>query len=96
MCVSGVIMLIIVCLSSLEDISSCPQLTLDLSLSVTFRTIEGVTGSIYILRAAAKSQKGPRKGTYPYRRYSKTQLTFFGALLCPLYEKIGCGETKLV
>ena len=47
MCVSGVIMLIIVCLSSLEDISSCPQLSLDLSLSVTFRTMEGVTGSIY-------------------------------------------------
>ena len=49
-----------------------------------------------IYRAAAKSQKGPRKGTYPYRRYNKTQPTFFGALLCPLYEKIGCGEQKLV
>ena len=44
------------------------------------------------IRAAAKSQKGPRKGTYPYRRYNKTQ----PALLCPLYEKIGCGEKKLV
>ena len=53
MCVSGVIMLIIVCLSSLEDISSCPQISLDLSLRVTFRTIEGVTGSIYILCGTA-------------------------------------------
>ena len=47
------------------------------------------------IRAAAKSQKGPRKGTYPYRRYNKTQPTFFGALLCPLYENIGCGEKKI-
>ena len=50
---------------------------------------------ILINRAAAKSQKGPRKGTYPYRRYNKTQPTFLGTLLCPLYEKIDCGENKI-
>ena len=59
--------------------------------------IGSLLGEIAIpYRAAAKSQKGPRKGTYPYRRYNKTQPTFFGALLCPLYEKIGCGGKNLV